>query len=73
MQVAARYRDSIKVWDVFNEVLSRPGRVQVPMPFDIVYRSHLNAARLFPLDVKLSVNEGDNRVWTEPQVETSHY
>ncbi len=72
-QIAARYRDSIRVWDVFNEVLSRPGRVQVPMPFDIVYRSHLNAARLFPLDVKLSVNEGDNRVWTEPQVETSHY
>ncbi|HWQ53589.1 MAG TPA: endo-1,4-beta-xylanase [Bryobacteraceae bacterium] len=71
-QIAARYRDSIRVWDVFNEVLSRPGRVEVPMPFDMLFRSHQNAARLFPPDTKLSINEGDNRVWTEPQVETSH-
>lgn len=71
-QIAARYRDSIKIWDVVNEVLSRPGRVQVPMPFDIVYRSYRNAGQLFPADSKLSVNEGDNKVWNEPQVETSH-
>lgn len=71
-QIAARYGNTIKVWDVVNEVLSRPGRVQVPMPFDVLYRSHVNAARLFPLDAKLSINEGDNRVWNEPQVETSH-
>lgn len=71
-QIAARYRDSIRIWDVFNEVLSRPGRVEVPIPFDMVIRSHQNAARLFPPDTTLSINEGDNRVWTEPQVETSH-
>ncbi len=60
-QIAGRYRETIPIWDVVNEVFYR--NMKVPMPRDFVYRAFQTAARVFPADTKLTLNEANN-AWT---------
>lgn len=71
-QIAARYKDSVKVWDVVNEVFNRIYHRQVVMPHDFPYRAFETAAHVFPVDTKLTLNEG-NKVWEDFQDETTPY
>jgi endo-1,4-beta-xylanase len=71
-QIAARYRDRFHVWDVVNEVFNRKYALSHPMPEDFVYRSFQTAAKAFPVDAQLTLNEA-NSVWTDFQDETSPF
>lgn len=71
-QIAARYRDQFAVWDVVNEVFNRRGNLPYPVPEDYVFRSFQTAARVFPLDAQLTLNEASG-VWTDFLGENSPY
>jgi len=71
-QIAARYRDKFAVWDVVNEVFQRQGHMAYPMPEDFVFRAFTTAAKVFPVDARLTLNEASN-VWTNFQDETSPF
>ncbi len=71
-QIAERYRGSIAVWDVVNEVFNRKYHMHIPMPQDFVYRAFETAAKVFPVDTKLTLNEAAS-VWTDFQDETSPF
>jgi GH35 family endo-1,4-beta-xylanase len=71
-QIAERYRDKFRVWDVVNEVFNRKGHMQYPMPQDFVYRSFETAAKVFPVDSQLTLNEAGS-VWNDFQDETSPF
>ncbi|MEM1058142.1 MAG: endo-1,4-beta-xylanase [Verrucomicrobiota bacterium] len=57
-EIAERYGDVIKRWDVVNEACSgmQPPQVRV-MPEDYVYQAFESARRYFPADVRFDINE----------------
>ena len=71
-QIAARYRDQIPVWDVVNEVFNRKHHMDYPMPADFVFRAFQTAAKVFPVDAQLTLNEASS-VWTDFQDENSPF
>jgi endo-1,4-beta-xylanase len=71
-QIAERYRGSIPIWDVVNEVFNRKYHMRIPMPHDFVFRAFQTAAKAFPVDTKLTLNEAAS-VWTDFQDETSPF
>ena len=71
-QIAERYRNTFRVFDVVNEVFNRKYHMHLPMPEDFVFRSFQTAAKVFPVDTQLTLNEASN-VWTDFQDETSPF
>lgn len=71
-QIAARYRDQFRVWDVVNEVFNRKHHMDYPMPADFVFRAFQTAAKVFPADAQLTLNEASS-VWTDFQDENSPF
>lgn len=71
-QIADRYRDKFRVWDVVNEVFNRKRFLDYPMPKDFVFRAFQIAAKVFPLDAQLTLNEASG-VWSDFQDETSPF
>lgn len=71
-QIAERYRDKFRAWDVVNEVFNRKVHMANPMPEDFVFRSFQTAAKVFPVDAQLTLNEAGS-VWTDFQDETSPF
>jgi GH35 family endo-1,4-beta-xylanase len=61
-QIAARYREDFRVWDVANEVFHRGAFSKVPMPEDYVFRAFQTAAKVFTVDTKLTLND-DGAMW----------
>ncbi len=69
-QIAGRYRDSIFIWDVVNEYLSR--KPEIPMPDDFVRFSFDIANRHFPPETELILNETTG-VWRRFEEERSPF
>ncbi len=59
-QLAERYGDSIPIWDVVNEELSRQASPKqwLPVPEDFLAKCFQKAAKVYPADSVLLINEG---------------
>lgn len=57
-EIAERYGDDIKSWDVLNEAVAGYGEDEIhPMPENYEAKAFAAAARHFPADTRLDVNE----------------
>lgn len=71
-EIAARYGNRIKTWEVVNEAVARYRHPEVVLPKDYVYTSLREAERIFPASSKLMVNE-TTRAFGEFSFEDSAY
>lgn len=70
-EVAARYKDQIKTWDVVNEAMRYQPRTV--MPDDYVYKSFAVAKSAFSPQNRLMINEATTEVWGDYQYDYSTY
>jgi GH35 family endo-1,4-beta-xylanase len=62
-EIAARYGNSIRYWDVVNEAMTRTTHPQCPLPDDFIYKSLDYAAKVYPANSVLMVNEATEESW----------
>jgi endo-1,4-beta-xylanase len=69
-QIAARYGQQIKYWDVVDEALYR--QPEIPLPRDYVYTAFQEAARIFPPESHLDIGD-DQSSWRDFHGDSSPY
>ncbi|MEI6077570.1 MAG: endo-1,4-beta-xylanase [Verrucomicrobiota bacterium] len=62
-EIAGHYRNSIPRWEVVNESLERDNFPDVALPDDFVFRSLTAAAKVFPTNSILMLNEATEESW----------
>ena len=62
-EIATRYGNSIKYWDLVNEAMTRPTYPQCPLPNDFIFKSLEYAAKRYPENRILMVNEATEESW----------
>lgn len=73
-QIAERYGQRIKYWDVFNEPMEKRYVTHVQnLPEDCVYWAFNEAKSLFPAQARLILNEAQTGVWREYHGELSNF
>ncbi|RIV27849.1 glycoside hydrolase family 10 [Fibrisoma montanum] len=70
-EIAARYGNAIKTWDVVNEVLK--GHPDIPMPGNYALFAFQEAQKYFPADTRLFINEVTGESWQNYRKEYSPY
>lgn len=70
-QIADRYKSSIKLWEVVNEISIR--RMETPMPKDYALTAFKSAQKYFLQDDVLMINEATKNSWGNYKGEYSPY
>ncbi|UZR99550.1 endo-1,4-beta-xylanase [Chondrinema litorale] len=71
-QLGERYGESIKYWDVVNELDQRAGHMEVVMPKDFALKAFKQAEAVYPRENTLILNEVTN-VWYKNAGEYSNF
>ncbi len=70
-QIAERYKTTIPIWDVANEVIKRS--IEIPMPKHFALKAFKQSAQVFPAETKLLINETTGGTWQSYLGEYSSY
>jgi len=69
-QLSELYSNKIQTWDVVNEIRNR--HMHVPMPRDFALKAFEQAAKTYPPNAKLMINETTS-IWYDRKREYSYY